>query len=82
MNYSNILNNTIIVGIISGLVAMVALYIDNRLNNTKTDRKGYTKLFLLTLILVSIVHNTTLKQSSNTMTGGGELDINIDDPSF
>lgn len=82
MNYSNIANNTIMVGIISGLVAMAVLYIDNRLNDTKTDRKGYTKLFLLTLIIVAVVHNMTLKQSVGNMIGGGDIDINIDDPGF
>ena len=79
---SNMINNTMMVSIISGVVAMLALYIDNRINNSSTDRRGYIKLFLLTMLIVAIVHNMTLKQMTGGMTGGGDLDINIDDPSF
>ena len=82
MDYSNIVNNTFLMGIIAGIVSIIILNIDSRINNNKPDSNTYVKLFLLTMIIVIIMHNLTLTYSNKGLMGGGDLDINIDDPTF
>ena len=83
MNFSDILGNNIYFGICLGLIITIIIY---SLNTDKKKQKSNFKKYLEIMIT-----NTTIiilglyikgNKGTNSQSGGGLEDINLDDPGF
>ena len=81
---NKLIDNKICLSIISGIVSVICLYINSKIENKKINNINYVKMFLLVTLIVFITHN--LVNNSNLKGGGSnileDIDIDIDDPNF
>ena len=81
---TKLINNTICISLLSGIMAISAMYINSKINNKKNNTGDYIKLFILVLVIVYSVQVYNIEKGDIQMTGGSyeDLDLNIDDPQF
>tara|TARA_Y100000591_G_C21295959_1_gene434153 strand:- start:58 stop:324 length:267 start_codon:yes stop_codon:yes gene_type:complete len=82
LDFNNIIYNKIFLATISGLIAIIVLYLDKCIFIREVTCISYIKIFILVFFLVFSVLYFTEKMANNNDSVEYNKDINLDDPDF
>ena len=76
---SDILENPVILSIFGGILALIAIYLNNKIYKKENNRVEYLKVFFLVFVITFLILNIfTLNKQDSTQLGGNFNSLNFE----